>query len=131
MNTLFFVVVLPPIAMGLLLIWFVRKKTSELHVQLDGRLGELLEVTKQLAHAQGLLKGKEEGRQDSIRQSEMKHEMELRNQDPQDVTIMNPINNPANVKVGNLPTEPVPTTVAEKKEEIKKLSEEIREEQAK
>lgn len=40
----------------------VTTQLDKVEVKIDGRLTELLETTKQLAEAQGLRKGKEEGR---------------------------------------------------------------------
>ena len=39
---------------------FIRNRTVKLGDQLDGRLTELLKVTKALAHAEGLAEGKAE-----------------------------------------------------------------------
>jgi len=61
-NFLLAVMFLLPLVVGFgLITWYIRSRTNILHVQLDGRLSELLEVTKKLAHAQGLAEGRSEG----------------------------------------------------------------------
>lgn len=57
-NVSSLLLVLAAIATGFVCIaLFVRQRTIMLRDQLDGRLTELLRVTKELAHAQGLAEG--------------------------------------------------------------------------
>lgn len=46
------------------LAWFIRHRTIQLRDQLDGRLTELLTVTKKLARAEGVAEGRAEEREE-------------------------------------------------------------------
>lgn len=119
---------IPPTAAVILGVVALRKGQKTMMINIDGRMEQLLKQTAKASVMEGkeLERGEARERRDEIR-------VELRtaelNKGPDEVTVVNTARDPANVKVGNLPTEPVPTTTAEKKEEIKKLSQEIREEQ--
>lgn len=121
---------IPPTAAVILGVIALRRGQKTMMVNIDGRMQQLLESTAKASMAEGKELERGEARE---RREEIK--VELRTAEnvkgPDEVTIVNTTRDPANVKVGNLPTESVPVSLAEKKEEVKKLSQEIKDEQDK
>lgn len=123
---------IPPTLAVIVGVFALRRGQKVLMVNLDGRMEQLLKVTGVASKAEGKEEERGEARE---RRSEIKHEMAVekgKTDEPQDVKIVNPVQEPANVKVGNLPTESMPVTLTEKQEKIDKaqgkLDREIKEE---
>lgn len=120
---------IPPTAAVIVGVIALRRGQKTMMVNIDGRMQQLLESTAKASKSEGKEeeRGEARGRRDEIN-------IELRTAElakgPDEVTVVNTAKAPANVKVGNLPTESVPVSLAEKKEEVKKLSREIQKEQS-